>query len=94
MAKVIVPIVKLDYSAEAMFDNEVMEVFWGFGIWKDDEVTYTGRVALDLSTDAGRGIRLAAIQSIRLHLGADQAERLIALLDEYEWDLSFFVDCW
>lgn len=94
MAKVIVPIAYLEYADDLTFDNEVMDAFFDAGIWVDDDDTAIGRVRLDLTTDAGKGVRLATIQRIRNILGADQAERLIALLDNNDWDVRFFVDCW
>jgi hypothetical protein len=95
MAKVAVPIERLNYEADNAFSNEVIEVFMDHGSWNPaDDVTFTGRVEVDGDTPEGRERRDAIKVELAVRFGADEAKRLIAVLDARDWDVSFFVDCW
>lgn len=94
MARVAVSIIALRYPAEATFPNEIIEVFEQMGAWNaQEDFTYTGRVNLDLGEAEFPARRDALIAAIRARLPGDEADRLIVLLEEHSWDVSFFVDC-
>lgn len=59
------------------------------GVWQDDELTFTGCVAIPDITGAREGVAAC----IFFILPVKQAERTLSLLKDNEWDLSFFVDC-
>lgn len=86
MAKAVVPIIALSYG-EA-FDLDAYDVFAEKGVNGDDDFTFTIRVSV---TDMDR--RSSVRQALRERLPGDQAERLIKLLDDNEWDVSFLVNC-
>ena len=101
MAKVAVPIVKLAYPGAFTFPNEIYEIFEGEGVWNPNEdFTFTGRICLerdrsvrnDAEVDAKRDrIRKRLVEVVE---DKEALNRLLALLDEHEWDVSFFVDCY
>lgn len=83
-----VPILELKYPNDYAFPNTVCEIFEDDeGVSHDDQFTYTTRYTVpdEAQRDRIRG-------KIRAKLDADEAERLIALLDKHGWDVSFFVD--
>ena len=86
MARAVIPIIALTYG-EA-FDLDALDVFSEHGVNGEDEFTFTTRVSV--TDPASRG---AVREALRSRLPADQAERLVALLDGNEWDVSFLVDC-
>ncbi|HEY3413955.1 MAG TPA: hypothetical protein VGM51_13020 [Armatimonadota bacterium] len=88
MAKVMVPVVRLNY--EDAYPNEIVEEMTRLGLWKDDELTFTGRIVVP---DA-KGAREQATERLRALLPEEHAENLLALLRSNDWNLSFFVDCW
>jgi len=95
MAKVAVPIVKLEYPSEYAFPNEIHEIFEEEGAWNPNEdFTFTARVSID-PQDPGAGARKLRIKN-RLEeiLEPDEAAILLRLLDDHNWDVSFFIDCW
>jgi hypothetical protein len=90
MAKVCVPIIKLKYDDEKdAFDLELANIFEEGGLQTEGEFTYTMRVTAE-SPDK----RKALERSIRKRLPEEQAERIIVILNQNNWDVSFFVDCW
>lgn len=82
MGKGFVPIIQLKYDVDWPNDilNEVLESYE-----VPDEFTYTMRLSVPEEKR----------QEIREQLESrDDADGLLELLDEHDWDVSFFVDCW
>ncbi|GEM_PF-4659488 len=96
MAKVAVPIIKLRYDSADAYPNDVVAVFEDAGAWTPaEDYTFTGRVSIDADTPKERTAQRNAIAAkLCTIMPRAQAERLITLLDEHNWDVSFFVDCW
>lgn len=47
MAKVAVPIIKLNYPPKYAFPNQIHEVFESEGVWNSNEdFTFTGRISI------------------------------------------------
>ena len=103
MAKIMVPIIKLEYKGEDTFTNELHEVFEEAGVWNGNEdFTFTGRVSISEDAEG----RAEKIESLKKRItdvlieregekdGREAAARLIALLEANAWDVSFYVDCW
>lgn len=86
MAKVVVPIIALK-CGEA-FDLDAFDVLQEHGVTGNDEFTFTVRVSV-----ADEERRRAVREALTERLPVDQAKRLIKLLEENEWDVSFLVDC-
>jgi len=86
MAKAMIPIIALAY--EEAFDLDAYDVFVKKGASGDDDYTLTIRVNVADPRD-----RTVLREALRGRLLGDQAERLIKLLDDNEWDVSFLVDC-
>lgn len=98
MAKVAVPVIKLKYEEADVFDLDV-DLFQRFGHWTPlEEYTYTGRVTVEesggLTVEDNRAALREAIRTLLAGRDPEQAERLVALLDQHAWDVSFFVDTW
>ena len=89
MAKVIVPVIKLNYSQEDAYDLRAAELFANLGFHVDDPYTYTMRVTV--VNDSGRREVREKLAEL---LGTEEAQRLIKVLEENDWDVSFFVDAW
>lgn len=95
MAKVAVPIIKLRYSSEDAFPNEIHEIFDAEGIWNSNEdFTFTGRVSVNPEDPNANAKKLRTMERLEEILEPDEAKRLFQLLDDHNWDLSFLVDCW
>jgi hypothetical protein len=97
MSKATVPIIKLTYPPEFSFPNECFDVFQEEDVWNTPEdFTFTGRVSIEEGSRHENYLekREAVKAKLRVRLSADEAERLITLLDEHGWDVSFFVDCY
>lgn len=96
MAKVAVPIIKLRYNDADAYHKDIVGVFEDAGVWQQEEdYTFTGRVSISADTpDEEATQRTALVGKVREVLPPRQADRLIALLDEPGWNVSFFVDCW
>lgn len=86
MTRAVIPIIALKYR-EA-FDLDALDVFTEHGVNSEDEFTFTTRVSVS-DPDRREPIR----QALAERLPPDQAERLIKLLDDNEWDVSFLADC-
>jgi len=96
MARMAVPVVKLQYAAADAYDNRVVEVFQHAGVWASaDGYTFTGRVSVSDASDPHTVSRRAAVAAeLRDVLPTDQADCLLKFLEAHDWDVSFFVDCW
>ena len=89
MAKVCVPIIKLHYNEEDTFDLGLAEIIDEEGVYAEDEFTYTMRISVE---DIAR--RKSLEDKIRRQLPSDKADRIVKILEENDWDVSFFVDTW
>jgi len=95
MAKVAVPIIKITYPAEHAYSSELYELFEQEGVWNPNEdFTFTGRVTVPRDAESAPALRRRLSEKIRELLGEDAGGRLMRLLEECDWDVSFFVDCW
>ena len=83
MARIMAPIIDLKY--DRCFPLEAAELLREWTA--DDEYTYTMRVSVEDEAERER-IRNLLRQEL-----SQQAEELIRLLEETDWDCSFFVDC-
>lgn len=89
MAKVMVPIIKLKHDETFSLDAyDVLRT--SFGYQENEEFTFTFR--LSVPDEGVMGLDERERVKKRLREETDQAEALIQLLDEHEWDVSFFVD--
>lgn len=89
MARVCVPIIKVQYDKEDSFDLGLAEIIDEEDVYADEEFTYTMRISVE---DASR--RKSLEDKIRRQLPADKADRILKILEENDWDVSFFVDTW
>ena len=87
MARVIVPICALRYSENTTFPVEAADVFYRYDLMEDDAYSYTFQIRVLPDPD-----RAEIRQALREQLPAEDADRLIKLLDANDWDVSFFVD--
>lgn len=99
MAKVAVAILKLHYNGRDAYPNEIHEIFMEENAWKSNEdFTFTGRVSIGVGeTPRKERIKERIKYLFKGHYGAKAWEEpyttLIKLLDDNNWDVSFFVDC-
>jgi len=88
MAKVMVPIIQLKHDKGfSLHAYDVLSSSSGY--CGQEDFTFTFRLSLcdgEESTDERERLKK------RLREETDDAEALIQLLDEHEWDVSFFVD--
>ncbi len=95
MAKVAVPIIKLKFPLECAFSNEIHEVFEAEGAWNSNEdFTFTGRVSVNPRDRGSDAKKRRIVKRLRKILEPEEAQRLLRLLDDHAWDVSFFIDCW
>ena len=95
MAKVAVPIIKIKYPSEYAFSNEIHEIFQAEGVWNSNEAfTFTGRVSINREDPGANAKKLRILEQLEEILDPHEAKRLSQLLDDHNWDVSFFVDCW
>lgn len=95
MAKVAVPVIHLRYAPADAYPNDIVDVFETAGAWNPTEdFTFTGRVSLDPENPDTPRRKAAIASDLRTLLPTPQADRLLALLDTHDWDVSFFVDYW
>lgn len=101
MAKVAVPILKLSYNPRDAFPNEIHEIFVEENVWNgNEEFTFTGRVSLCRGDVQAKRDRIK--EKIRMlfenHYGPanwkSPYDTLIGMLDQHNWDVSFYVDCY
>jgi hypothetical protein len=85
MTKAIIPITMLRHNGG--FPLDAVEVFSDHDAQGDDDLTYTMRVTVE---EEDRRLVIAA--ALRERLPEDEAQALIKLLDEHDWDVSFLVD--
>jgi len=85
MTKAIIPIIALQHASG--FPLDAASVFEELDAQGDDELTYTMRVTVE---EEDRRLVIAA--ALRERLPEDEAQALIKLLDENDWDVSFLVD--
>ena len=75
-----------------VFDSEVFDLLHAsHGYQQEEDFTLTFRLSLDLDTEEGQKEREYITTRLR-NLNTPDAEALIALLDEHEWDVSFYAD--
>ena len=91
----IVPIVdiaeKMD-EFKRVFGQEVYDLLnASSGYQPEEEFTFTFRLSLDLDSEEGQKEREYIMSRLRI-LGLPGAEELIELLEENDWDVSFFAD--
>lgn len=90
----IVPILDITARMPGMrvFNTEVYDLLHASkGYQEVEDFTFTFRMSLDLTTEEGQKERdyiMARLQS----LGTPDAEQLINLLNEHDWDVSFYAD--
>lgn len=89
MAKVCVPIIKLHYNEKDAFDLELAEIIDEEGVCTEEEFTHTVRVVVRKTAK-----RKSLEDKIRRRLPPDKANRIVKILKENGWDVSFFVDTW
>jgi hypothetical protein len=95
VAKVAVPIVWLSWQSESAFPNEVHEVFQDEGAWNAvEDFTFTGRVSIDPKDPQANAKKLRIMEKLERILDPGEAKRMFQLLDDHDWDVSFFVDTW
>jgi len=87
MTKAIIPIIGLNLNHASGFPLDAVEVFSDHDAQGDDDLTYTMRVTVE---EEDRRLVIAA--ALRERLPEDDAQALIKLLDENDWDVSFLVD--
>ena len=87
MARVCVPIIKVHYNEEDTFDLGLAEIIDEEGVYADEEFTCTMRI--NVQDTAGRK---SLEDKIRRQLPSDRADRILKILEENDWDVSFFVD--
>lgn len=74
------------------FDGDIFGLFETSPAYQPEEdFTFTFRVSLDLEDEEGRAERENLCAELRAQY-PEEAEVLIALLDENEWDMSFLGD--
>ena len=91
--KAFTPIIELSMNPNWTFDLELLDCFTDEEQGSDD-FTYTMRVSI---MDENR--RATIRSDLQAYAGDDEerlveVRQLISLLDEHDWDVSFFVDCW
>ena len=95
MGHTVVPIVDIiEHMGEfkRVFDSEVFDLLEASpGYQPEEEFTFTFRLSLDLDTEKGQKEREWLTKRLR-SLDLDGAEQLIELLEENDWDVSFFAD--
>jgi hypothetical protein len=89
MEKVCVPIIKLHYNEVDTFDLGLAEIIDEENVYAEEEFTYTMRISVE---DTAK--RKSLEDKIRRQLPPDKADRAIEILEENNWDVSFFVDTW
>ncbi len=91
----IVPIIDIAEKMgefKRVFGPEVYALLVASSGYQQEEVyTYTFRMSLDLTNEHGRDEREYIIKRLR-SLRLEGAEQLINLLEENDWDVSFFAD--
>ena len=91
----IVPIIDISEKMgefKRVFDQEVYNLLnASSGYQPEEDYTFTFRMSLDLSSEEGQKEREYIVTRLR-SLNLTNAEQLIALLEENDWDVSFFAD--
>jgi hypothetical protein len=87
MARKLIPIVCVNYSDKNAFPLAALDVFEAESVDREDDYTYTRRISV-------QDVTTRRILRNRLHesLEKAEAERLIKILDDHDWDVSFLVD--
>lgn len=86
MSRAMYPIVTLLKGDNQRFPVAFAEIIQAYGTQRENEFTYTARLAA--TDDKTRDQIRAALRSE----SPDDAERLIALLDDSDWSVSVLVD--
>jgi len=91
----IVPIIDIAEKMgefKRVFDREAYDLLSASsGYQTEEDYTFTFRLSLDLSSEEGQTEREYIRARLR-SLGLTGAEELIELLEENDWDVSFFAD--
>ena len=82
-----VPLSFVEYPDEQAFPIEMFDIFYQAGLADDDPYTSTVRVSAFQES-----CRDEMRQAIRKRLASRDAERLIRLLDDHDWDVAFLID--
>ncbi len=93
---VLVPIVDISgqyrSGLKRLFPGEAFDVFESSTAYQPEEAfTFTFRVSLDLATEEGQVEAEHIREELRSHC-PEEADSIIGVLDEHEWDVSFFAD--
>lgn len=91
--KAIVPIIALKSDEKDHFPLGLEDLFEDEGFKQDDHFTYTTRYTVPEEDYEARK-RLRAKIRLAMKDDPEGAERFIELMDNYGWDVSFFVDCY
>jgi hypothetical protein len=90
-----VPISKLQFAAQDAYPLDLLDIFEESAHWNSsDDYTFTGRFALDPESPDAPAIKQGIADRIRETLDPEQADRVLALLEEHGWDVSFYCDAW
>ena len=88
----IVDIVEKLGEFRRVFDEEVYDLLTASkGYQSEEDFTFTFRISLNLDSEEGQKEREYIMHRLRT-LNVTGAEELIALLEENDWDVSFFAD--
>lgn len=91
MAKMMVPIIKLKHDSG--FSLEAYDVLHGSpGYQELEDYTFTFRLSVSPEVDETAQAERERIKQRLRESVPEEAEALIALLEEHEFDVSFFVD--
>lgn len=91
--KIVVPVIKLQFVREDAYPLDLFDIFEQSGCWNPQEdYTFTGRLSLDPEDPDTPAIKAQVAARIREVLAPEEAERILALLNQHNWDVSFYVD--
>ena len=99
MAHIAIPVLFLRATeSKFVFNNDIQDVFEAADAWQDkEEFTYTGRLTVygdDEQADAKKARITSGLRAMEAdgRLDAGQTDVLLALFQENDWDISFYVD--
>lgn len=88
-----IPVIRLMKPEEELFPLTVREIFKEHALWSDVETfTYTGRVEATGNDAATRKEMVKA--ALGDMLDDDELRALLAKLEQADWRLAFYVDCY
>jgi tellurite resistance-related uncharacterized protein len=93
--RTMVPIVKIKFDQKDAYPLDLLDIFEESGHWnRADEYTFTGRFTLDPEHPNTPEVKEEITDRIHEVLDPEQANRILALLDDNDWDVSFYADAW